>query len=62
MVNAGLGEANLNKFLAGLSIPPLHPRTLRDREQEVSPFIHATAADSCHRARQEEIQKCHLPG
>ena len=54
MINAGLGEAQVNKLLSGLEIPPLNKKTLQRREREVSHKLIEYAEESCKEAAQLE--------
>ena len=54
MLHSGLGEKQLSTFLASLEIPSLNPRTLKEREKEISPLIKQYAKESCNRVLCQE--------
>jgi hypothetical protein len=58
MLNIGSGATHVNSFLAAMNIPPLHPSSMKKRENEVGKKIIDVANQSCQDALDEEKQKC----
>ncbi|KAK3108325.1 hypothetical protein FSP39_005637 [Pinctada imbricata] len=56
MVNAGIGEQQMNNILAELNIPPIHHKTLKEREREVGRAFEEVADDLCNGAIRAEIE------
>ncbi|KAJ8666773.1 hypothetical protein QAD02_008435 [Eretmocerus hayati] len=52
--HAGVGRTELNKILACLDLPVIHPSVYRKYEREVGPAIEKQAKLSCNRAAKEE--------
>ncbi|XP_062603897.1 uncharacterized protein LOC134265692 isoform X2 [Saccostrea cucullata] len=55
MINAGIGEQQVNNILAELNLPTIHHKTLKEREREVGHIIEDIAEQSCNSAIQAEI-------
>ncbi|XP_053392628.1 uncharacterized protein LOC128555142 [Mercenaria mercenaria] len=55
MINAGIGESQMNNILSYINLPTIAQRTLKKREREISSSITAVAKDSCTDAVNEEI-------
>ncbi|XP_052799258.1 uncharacterized protein LOC128230867 [Mya arenaria] len=56
MINAGVGEQQMNNILAYMNLPLVNKKTLKNREREIGESIEAVAAQSCSRAVEEEIR------
>ena len=54
MIDSGLGETHVTKFLSSLGIKPLHHRALKTREMEIGVQIERVAKESCRTALFEE--------
>lgn len=55
MINAGIGEQQVNNILAELNLPTIHHKTLKEREREIGYIIEDVAEKSCNSAIQAEI-------
>lgn len=55
MINAGIGESQMNNILAYINLPTIAKTTLKKREREIGSSITAVANDSCTDAINEEI-------
>ena len=53
MINAGMGERQVNSFLTSLYIPPITHKTLKSGERKVGKALEASAV---HRVTIEEKQ------
>ncbi|XP_052761939.1 uncharacterized protein LOC128204572 [Mya arenaria] len=56
MINASVGEQQMNNILAYMNLPLVNKKTLKNREREIGESIEAVAAQSCSRAVEEEIR------
>jgi len=56
MVNAGIGEMQMNSVLSYLNLPTISSRTIKKREREIGSSIQAVAKQSCVDAVHEEIR------
>ena len=56
MINAGMGERQVNTFLTSLNIPPITHKTLKSGERKVGKAFEASADESVHRVAIEEQQ------
>ena len=56
MINAGMGPHQINTFLAGLDIHPVHQNTYKKREEEIEKHFEEVAKTSCAEALEEEIR------
>jgi hypothetical protein len=56
MLNAGVGEQQVNNILAELNLPCISHKTLKAREREIGETICTTADTSCDKAVHEEIE------
>ena len=59
MINAAMGERQVNTFLTSLNIPPITHKTLKSGERKVGKAIEASADESVHRVAIEEQQLKH---
>jgi malic enzyme len=55
MINAGIGEQQMNNILAFMNLPTVNKGTLKTREREIGQSIETVAVQSCSRAVKEEI-------
>jgi len=53
MINAGLGEYQMNSFLASVNLPTLSQRHLKKQEREVGLEIETLATKTCDEALQK---------
>lgn len=58
MIDAGLGESNINKLFAALNIPVVNPRHLKKWEGKVGKAIETVAREACQEALEEEVNRC----
>ena len=56
MIDSGLGETHINKFLAALGIPPVNHKLLKRREREFGSHVESLARESCSSAQLEEAK------
>ena len=56
MIDSGLGETHINKFLAALGIPPVNHKLLKRREREFGSYVESLARESCSSAQLEEAK------
>ena len=54
MLDSGLGETHINKFLASLGVHPVHQKTFKKREREIGYHIEGLSKESCQAALTEE--------
>ena len=54
MTDAGLNCRQMNRFLTTLEVPPIHHKTVKRYERELSGSIHEVAAKSCAQALEGE--------
>lgn len=56
MLNAGIGEQQINNILAEINLPTISQVTLKKREREIGKYFEVISTASCDRAIQEEIK------
>lgn len=56
MLNAGVGEQQINNILAELNIPTISHTTLKKREREIGKVFEDVSSTSCDRAIDEEMK------
>ena len=54
MIDAGLGEAQINSVLSAMNIPNLAPKALKGYERQVGCAIEEVAIESCIKSVQLE--------
>ena len=57
MLNAGIGEKQVNGLLAAMNVPGIHHKALKRREREVSALISSLAKESCDTALENEANE-----
>ena len=56
VLDAGMENTHLNKFLAAVNIPPLYWTTFKTHEKEISNAVQDMTYESCKEAIEEERQ------
>ena len=56
MIDSGLGETHINKFLAALGIPPVNHKLLKRREREFGSHVESLAREFCPSAQLDEAK------
>ena len=51
VIDAGVGETQMNDILADLNIPSPHHKTLKRREREAGPSFEKVADSSCDKVK-----------
>ena len=54
MINAGIGETQLNNLLAAMNLPPISTFCLKEHKREISKIVEEVAEISCNTAISQE--------